>query len=174
MYHSLELFDGTSTLGELFSKNFQPASLIGENKLFCQQCDAKVDGTMQTRWLNAPFILALQVKRVGYNSLLDAEEKDNRAIHYPLFLDAGRAMFGHNDEEACVHGYRLVAVLSHLGIARAGHYYMRYRIDDTRWYVANCTEGLGPVQGHCSQADALGDITSAYMFFYVHCPPSVE
>ena len=52
---------------EALSKFIEPELLTGDNKYFCERCNAKVDALKGLKFTSFPYILTLQLKRFDYD-----------------------------------------------------------------------------------------------------------
>ncbi|XP_063692856.1 probable ubiquitin carboxyl-terminal hydrolase FAF-X [Bolinopsis microptera] len=135
--------------------------LEGNNAYHCELCDKKVDTVKRLCFQRLPNILAIQLKRFGYDWERECAVKYNDYFEFPdtLSMERYTVDFLSRIEETAAHqmietgdrqdiptpsdhsNYRLVGVVVHSGQASGGHYYsyIKQRINEEsgvvdKWY----------------------------------------
>ncbi|KAL5247027.1 hypothetical protein ACHWQZ_G019033 [Mnemiopsis leidyi] len=135
--------------------------LEGNNAYHCELCDKKVDTVKRLCFQRLPNILAIQLKRFGYDWERECAVKYNDYFEFPdtLSMERYTVDFLSRIEETAAHqmietgdrqdvptpsdhsNYRLVGVVVHSGQASGGHYYsyIKQRIQEEsglvdKWY----------------------------------------
>ena len=135
--------------------------LEGNNAYYCERCDTKVDTVKRLCFQKLPNVLAIQLKRFGYDWERECAVKYNDYFEFPDELSMERYTVDYlsrTEHTATLEmiesgdrtdiptpsensSYRLVGVVVHSGQASGGHYYsyIRQRVDDGsgdlgKWY----------------------------------------
>ncbi|KAL8527213.1 hypothetical protein ACS0TY_005188 [Phlomoides rotata] len=127
----------------------------GAKEYQCQQCKQKVKALKQLTIHNAPYVLAVHLKRFGPHAL---GKKIDKKIDFPPTLNLKPFVTGPNDGNL---NYTLYGVLVHAGWStRSGHYYCFVRTSSGMWYALDDNE--------VSQVNERRVLEQkAYMLFYV-------
>ncbi|XP_039997494.1 uncharacterized protein LOC120797713 [Xiphias gladius] len=106
---------------------FKASDISGDNQLFCDECDAKTDATVQCVIKDHPDILMLLLKRFEFDYRYMRHVKRNNVVGIPDILQIPENQT-----------YELYAVVDHSGDLRGGHYTAEIKSqDDERWYSFN-------------------------------------
>ncbi|XP_076737866.1 uncharacterized protein LOC112430807 isoform X2 [Maylandia zebra] len=134
---------------------FKPSDFCGENQMYCEQCDDKVDGTMRDVIKHHPDVLCLLLKRFEFNYSYMSYFKITCSVEVPYTLQIPEK-------------YELYAFLDHFGDLRGGHYSATIKIQDEhrdRWYQFDDTRvtelGFQPFQ-----LDNTEKSQTTYLLFY--------
>uniref|UniRef100_A0A3Q3QY39 Ubiquitin carboxyl-terminal hydrolase 48 n=1 Tax=Monopterus albus TaxID=43700 RepID=A0A3Q3QY39_MONAL len=139
-FYELELnIQGHKNLTECVTEFLKEEKLDGENRYFCESCQAKQSATRRIQLHSLPPTLNLQLMRFVFDRQTGHKKKLNTFISFPEQLEMGPFLEGKQDQK-CV--YELSAVLIHRGIsAYSGHYIAH--VKDARtgdWYKFNDEE----------------------------------
>ncbi|KAK2863057.1 hypothetical protein Q5P01_002590 [Channa striata] len=111
-------------------KYFRATHISGENQMYCENCDAKSNATMQCKVKHHPEILMLLLKRFKFNYSYMTFVKNNHVVDVPCILQIPDN-----------HTYELYAVVDHVGGLRGGHYTATIKSQDNdKWYHFNDTQ----------------------------------
>ncbi|XP_039899487.1 uncharacterized protein LOC120740976 isoform X3 [Simochromis diagramma] len=136
---------------------FRMTELNGENQMYCDQCDDKVDATTKDVMKHHPDVLPLLLKRFEFSYHDMSYVKISCAVEVPYTLQIP-------DSQT----YELYAVVDHVGDLRSGLYSARIKIEEEhgdRWYNfddARVTE----LDYEPFQVDNTEKSQSAYLLFY--------
>ncbi|XP_039899497.1 probable ubiquitin carboxyl-terminal hydrolase creB isoform X9 [Simochromis diagramma] len=136
---------------------FRMTELNGENQMYCDQCDDKVDATTKDVMKHHPDVLPLLLKRFEFSYHDMSYVKISCAVEVPYTLQIP-------DSQT----YELYAVVDHVGDLRSGLYSARIKIEEEhgdRWYNfddARVTE----LDYEPFQVDNTEKSESAYLLFY--------
>uniref|UniRef100_A0A8C7Y4H8 Ubiquitin carboxyl-terminal hydrolase n=1 Tax=Oryzias sinensis TaxID=183150 RepID=A0A8C7Y4H8_9TELE len=120
-----ELYSVDDGISEFFKTSF----FTGEDQMYCEHCDTKVDACTKYVVKHHPEVLILLLKRFDFNYKYMTYMKINSAVDVPTFLEIPENK-----------AYELYAVVDHFGDLRGGHYCSRIRSQvDSRWYEFNDT-----------------------------------
>eukprot|EP01065_Artemidia_motanka_P024131 TRINITY_DN2875_c0_g3_i2.p1 TRINITY_DN2875_c0_g3~~TRINITY_DN2875_c0_g3_i2.p1 ORF type:complete len:1314 (+),score=367.78 TRINITY_DN2875_c0_g3_i2:81-3944(+) len=111
------------TLESCMSSYFLPEPMVGENRYFCERCDARVDAERRMRLESLPPVLTVNLGRFTYDKQTWQRVKLNQKVSFPLRLDVGK----HADVCGQDARYALFGVIVHSGGAYSGHYYAYLR-----------------------------------------------
>ncbi|XP_024662022.2 uncharacterized protein LOC112436569 isoform X1 [Maylandia zebra] len=105
---------------------FKTSDFCGENQMYCEQCDDKVDGSMRDVIKHHPDVLCLLLKRFEFNYNYMSYFKITCSVEVPYTLQIPESQ-----------KYELYAFLDHFGDLRGGHYSATIKIQEDhrdRWY----------------------------------------
>ena len=134
------------TLYDCLDEFFAVEELTGEDQLFDEAENRKVDASKRMYLWRNPRILVIVLNRFG-------EEKITDAVEIPESLDVSRYRLPPSRDNV----YRLCSICNHVGDAYGGHYYTTAKWD-RNWYTFDDTVIKG--------ADGKLDGSQAYMLFY--------
>nr|XP_024655425.1 ubiquitin carboxyl-terminal hydrolase 17-like protein C [Maylandia zebra] len=136
---------------------FKPSDFCGENQMYCEQCDDKVDATMRDIIKHHPDVLCLLLKRFEFNYNYMSHFKITCSVEVPYTLQIPESQ-----------KYELYAFLDHFGDLRGGHYSATIKIQEDhrdRWYQFDDTRvtelGFQPFQ-----LDNTEKSQTTYLLFY--------
>ena len=149
-----DIFETFSTLNvpvkksiyECLDEFFAAEELTGENQLFDETENKKMDATKRMYLWRNPRVLVVVLNRFG-------EEKITDSVEIPELLDVSRYRLPPSRDNV----YRLRSVCNHLGDAYGGHYYTTAKWD-RKWYTFDDTVING--------IDGKPDGSTAYILFY--------
>ncbi|XP_070849894.1 ubiquitin carboxyl-terminal hydrolase 48-like [Chaetodon trifascialis] len=104
---------------------FRASDFSGENQMYCEQCDAKSDATVECVMKRHPEVLMLLLKRFDFDYRYMTYVKINHTVNVPSTLQIPENQT-----------YELYAVVDHFGDLRSGHYTAAVK-DEERWYNFN-------------------------------------
>ncbi|XP_071374397.1 uncharacterized protein [Centroberyx affinis] len=141
---------------------FRPSRVFGDNQLYCDQCDAKADATIECKITDHPEVLMLLMKRFEFDYSYMKYVKINCVVDIPQTVQIPEF-----SDDTCHQSqtYELYAVVHHSGDLRGGHYTATIKSqDDDRWYEFNdtCVTQLDPQPFQA----AMEKSSSAYLLFY--------
>eukprot|EP01124_Arcella_intermedia_P000601 TRINITY_DN10318_c0_g1_i1.p1 TRINITY_DN10318_c0_g1~~TRINITY_DN10318_c0_g1_i1.p1 ORF type:complete len:989 (-),score=261.99 TRINITY_DN10318_c0_g1_i1:1624-4158(-) len=111
-------------------------TLDGDNRWFCDECQARVDAGKGLRLKSTPLFLTLQLKRFDYDYQTWQRIKLNNRVTFPLEFDVKPWLS--QDSDANSTKYQLFSVLIHQGGAQGGHYYAIISdVHSKKWYKFN-------------------------------------
>lgn len=129
---------------------FRMTELNGENQMYCDQCDDKVDATTKDVMKHYPDVLPLLLKRFEFSYHDMSYVKISCAVEVPYTLQIP-------DSQT----YELYAVVDHVGDLRSGLYSARIKIEEEhgdRWYNFD--------DARVTEVDNTEKSESAYLLFY--------
>ncbi|KAK2863058.1 hypothetical protein Q5P01_002591 [Channa striata] len=136
-------------------KYFRATHISGENQMYCENCDAKSDATMQCKVKHHPEILILLLKRFKFNYSYMTFVKNNNVVDVPCILQIPDN-----------HTYELYAFVDHVGDLRGGHYTATIKSQDNdKWYKFNDTR-VTLLDYQILQVDNNEILQHAYLLFY--------
>ncbi|XP_038126341.1 probable ubiquitin carboxyl-terminal hydrolase creB [Cyprinodon tularosa] len=155
----LELLDSK----EIYSvengiKNFfEPTVFNGDNQMYCENCDIKVDASRQYVINRYPDVLLLLLKRFDFSYKYMSYVKINCNVDFPYEL--------HIPENQT---YELYSVVDHSGDLRSGHYYAKIKSQDegNTWYCFDDTWVSPTELKNCPGKENIARSSSAYLLFY--------
>ncbi|KAL4006890.1 solute carrier family 7 (L-type amino acid transporter), member 9/15 [Sarotherodon galilaeus] len=136
---------------------FRMTELNGENQMYCDRCDGKVDATTKDGMKHHPDVLLLLLKRFEFSYHDMSYVKINCAVEVPYTLQIP-------DSQT----YELYAVVDHVGDLRSGLYSARIKIEEEhgdRWYNFD-DAGVTELDYQPFQVDNTEKSESAYLLFY--------
>ncbi|XP_042072313.1 uncharacterized protein LOC102292789 isoform X2 [Haplochromis burtoni] len=136
---------------------FKPLDFCGENQLYCEQCDDKVDATVTDVIKHHPDVLCLLLKRFEFNYNYMSNIKINSYVEVPETLRIPESQ-----------KYELYAVVDHCGDLRGGYYSATIKIQEEhgdRWHHFQDTRVTELVY-QPFQLDNTERSQSAYLLFY--------
>ncbi|XP_063324512.1 ubiquitin carboxyl-terminal hydrolase 35-like [Pelmatolapia mariae] len=136
---------------------FKPSDFCGENQMYCEQCDHKVDATMTDVIKHHPDVLCLMLKRFEFNYKYMSYVKVTCSVEVPYTL--------HIPESQT---YELYAFVDHFGDLRGGHYTATIKITEEhgdRWYEFDDTR-VTELDFQPFQLDNTDTSQTAYLLFY--------
>ncbi|XP_072233049.1 uncharacterized protein [Leuresthes tenuis] len=136
---------------------FRSSEFSGENQMYCEQCDTKVDATRENVMKHHPDVLILLLKRFDFSYRHMSYVKINAFVDVPFTLQIPE-----NQK------YELYAVVDHFGDLIGGHYTATIKTpgDEDRWYIFNDT-WITPLVAHSIQDNEnIVKSQSAYLLFY--------
>ncbi|KAM6960386.1 ubiquitin carboxyl-terminal hydrolase 50-like [Tautogolabrus adspersus] len=110
--------DNNSTFNVVsgFDNLFLTKSFIGDNLVYCEQCEKKTEATSECEMLESPHILVLLLKRFDFDYNTMSHFKSHR----------------------CNKMYNLCGIVNHMGGLRGGHYTATILCEeDETWYECN-------------------------------------
>uniref|UniRef100_A0A8C7YBT2 USP domain-containing protein n=1 Tax=Oryzias sinensis TaxID=183150 RepID=A0A8C7YBT2_9TELE len=120
-----ELYSVEDGIREFFKASF----FTGEDQMYCEHCDSKVDAYTKYVVKHHPEVLILLLKRFDFSYKYMTYMKINDVVDVPTVLEMPENQ-----------PYELYAVVDHFGDLRGGHYCSRIRSQvDSRWYEFNDT-----------------------------------
>ncbi|XP_061565942.1 uncharacterized protein si:ch211-212k18.13 isoform X2 [Cololabis saira] len=114
------VMDGISTF-------FQTTVFSGDNQMFCDKCDDKVDATSQYVIKHHPDVLILLLKRFDFSHYYMSYFKINCVVDVPCSVKIPENQ-----------AYELYAVVDHFGDLRSGHYNTIIKSqdeEDQQWFI---------------------------------------
>nr|XP_024655426.1 ubiquitin carboxyl-terminal hydrolase 17-like protein B isoform X2 [Maylandia zebra] len=136
---------------------FRMTELSGENQMYCDQCDDKVDAATKDVMKHHPDVLPLLLKRFEFSYHDMSYVKISCAVEVPYTLQI-------SDSQT----YELYAVVDHVGDLRSGLYSARIKIEEEhgdRWYNFD-DAGVTELDYEPFQVDNTEKSESAYLLFY--------
>ncbi|XP_016522821.1 ubiquitin carboxyl-terminal hydrolase 26-like [Poecilia formosa] len=109
---------------------FTPTTFNGDNQMYCEICDDKVDATRKYVITDHPDVLLLMLKRFDFSYRFMSYIKINCTAEVP-----------HTIEIPENQTYELYAVVKHIGDLRGGHYQAVIKSKDEggTWFVFDDT-----------------------------------
>ncbi|XP_069575102.1 ubiquitin carboxyl-terminal hydrolase 47-like [Brachyistius frenatus] len=135
---------------------FKDSHFSGENQMYCEKCDDKVDATIKCVLKHHPDVLMLMLKRFEFDYCSMSYVKNNRCVDVPNMLV--------NPEM-----YELYAVVDHFGDLRGGHYTATVKSQDDeggRWYTFDDIRVTLQFDFQPLQVNDTESSHSAYLLFY--------
>lgn len=136
---------------------FRMTELNGENQMYCDQCDDKVDATTKDVMKHHPDVLLLLLKPFEFSYHDMSYVKISCTVEVPYTLQIP-------DSQT----YELYAVVDHVGDLRSGLYSARIKIEEEhgdRWYNFD-DPGVTELDYQPFQVDNTEKSESAYLLFY--------
>ncbi|KAL4006887.1 hypothetical protein ACER0C_000739 [Sarotherodon galilaeus] len=136
---------------------FKPSDFCGENQMYCEQCDDKVDGTMRDEIKHHPDVLCLLLKRFEFNYIYMKYLKITCSVKVPYTLQIPESQI-----------YELYAFVDHFGDMRGGHYSATIKIQEKhgdKWYRFDDTI-VTEADYQPFQLDTTERFQTAYLLFY--------
>ncbi|XP_039905107.1 ankyrin repeat domain-containing protein 12-like isoform X5 [Simochromis diagramma] len=136
---------------------FKPSDFCGENQMYCEQCDDKVDATMRDVIKHHPDVLCLLLKRFEFNYNYMSHFKITCSVEVPYTLQMPESQ-----------KYELYAFLDHFGDLRGGHYSATIKIQEEhgdRWYQFDDTR-VTELDFQPFQLDNTERSQTTYLLFY--------
>ncbi|XP_075306787.1 uncharacterized protein LOC142368495 [Odontesthes bonariensis] len=136
---------------------FKGSEFSGENQMYCEQCDTKVDATARNVVEHHPDVLILLLKRFDFSYRHMSYVKINAVVDVPFTLKISENQT-----------YELYAVVEHFGDLTSGHYTATIKSpdDEDRWYNFNDT-WITPLDVHSLKShENIIKSQSAYLLFY--------
>ncbi|KAM9426428.1 uncharacterized protein KZ484_019225 isoform 2-T2 [Pholidichthys leucotaenia] len=137
---------------------FKASELNGDNKMYCDRCDDKVNATVSEVIKDHPDVLILLLKRFEFSLSKRSYVKINQPVDVPSTIKIPQNQT-----------YELYAVVDHSGDLRGGHYtatikfpkeHKWYKFDDTR------VEGVRQLEIQPLQMNNKDKSRTAYLLFY--------
>ncbi|KAM4564755.1 ubiquitin carboxyl-terminal hydrolase 47 isoform 2-T2 [Fundulus diaphanus] len=136
---------------------FTPTTFDGENQMYCEKCDAKVDASTKYVITHHPDVLLLLLKRFDFSYKYMSYIKINCDVDIPHTLKIPENQT-----------YELYAVVEHVGDLRGGHYtaIIKPKDEEPQWYTFNdtCVTPLG--QNSFLDNRNTEKSSGAYLLFY--------
>uniref|UniRef100_A0A669F8E4 Ubiquitin carboxyl-terminal hydrolase n=1 Tax=Oreochromis niloticus TaxID=8128 RepID=A0A669F8E4_ORENI len=136
---------------------FKPSDFCGENQMYCEQCDDKVDATMTDVIKHHPDVLCLLLKRFEFNYIYMKYIKITCSVKVPYTLQIPENQI-----------YELYAFVDHFGDMRGGHYSATIKIQEKhgdKWYRFDDTI-VTEADYQPFQLDTTERFQTAYLLFY--------
>ncbi|XP_031591219.2 probable ubiquitin carboxyl-terminal hydrolase creB isoform X6 [Oreochromis aureus] len=136
---------------------FKTSYFCGENQMYCEQCDDKVDATMRDVIKHHPDVLCLLLKRFEFNYNYMSYIKITCSVDVPYTLQIPES-----------EKYELYAFLDHFGDLRGGHYSVTIKIQEEhrdKWYQFDGTR-VTELDFQPFQLDNTERSQTAYLLFY--------
>uniref|UniRef100_A0A8C1UQ01 Ubiquitin carboxyl-terminal hydrolase n=1 Tax=Cyprinus carpio TaxID=7962 RepID=A0A8C1UQ01_CYPCA len=119
--------DGTYRLEDGIQSYFASTELVGDDQMYCEDCDEKRDTIWSCDIHEYPAILPLHLKRFVYDRWSRGFVKNNCPMDVPLQLPL---QFQEQEQQ-----YSLYAVINHRGSRHGGHYTAHIRSsEENKWY----------------------------------------
>ncbi|XP_012723145.3 ubiquitin carboxyl-terminal hydrolase 26 isoform X2 [Fundulus heteroclitus] len=136
---------------------FTPMTFEGENQMYCENCDAKVDATTKYVITHHPDVLLLLLKRFDFSYKYMSYIKINCDVDIPHTLKIPENQT-----------YELYAVVEHVGDLRGGHYtaIIKPKDEEARWYTFNDTHVTPLCQIPFLNNRNTEKSSNAYLLFY--------
>ncbi|XP_070978320.1 ubiquitin carboxyl-terminal hydrolase 2-like isoform X2 [Oncorhynchus clarkii lewisi] len=116
----------TYSVKDGFKEFFKSTSVTGENQMYCDECEKKLDATIECKMEYHPEILTLLLKRFEFDYYSMSYVKINCCVDVPHTLQT----------EKCE--YELYAIVDHFGSLGCGHYTAKIKsFEDHNWYEFN-------------------------------------
>ncbi|XP_041840493.1 ubiquitin carboxyl-terminal hydrolase 25-like isoform X2 [Melanotaenia boesemani] len=132
-YLPLPLVDscsGVYSVEDGLEEFFKTSDLNGENQMYCEQCDTKVNAKRKNVLKHPPDVLILLLKRFDFSYRYMSFVKINSDVDVPNTVEVSE-----NQK------YELYAVVEHFGDLRSGHYVsaIKDQDDENKWFCFNDT-----------------------------------
>ncbi|XP_038126234.1 ubiquitin carboxyl-terminal hydrolase 26-like [Cyprinodon tularosa] len=136
---------------------FKPTVFNGENQMYCDNCDEKVDAHRQYVITHHPDVLLLLLKRFDFSYQYMSYVKINCSVEFPYQIKIPEKQI-----------YELYSVVEHVGDLRSGHYWatIKSQEEENLWYTFNDTNVSQIVPNKCPGNDNIAKSSSAYLLFY--------
>ncbi|MEQ2162419.1 hypothetical protein GOODEAATRI_019557, partial [Goodea atripinnis] len=136
---------------------FTPTIFDGENQMYCDNCDVKVDATRKYVIIHHPDVLLLMLKR------FDFSYKHMSYIKINCYADVPHTLRVPENQT-----YELYAVVEHCGDLRGGHYkaIIRPKDEEVQWYIFNDTNVTPLGQNPFPDNVNIVNSKDAYLLFY--------
>ncbi|MED6261143.1 hypothetical protein ATANTOWER_001320, partial [Ataeniobius toweri] len=136
---------------------FTPTIFDGENQMYCDNCDVKVDATRKYVIIHHPDVLLLMLKRFDFSYKHMSYIKINCYANVPHTLRVPENQT-----------YELYAVVEHCGDLRGGHYkaIIRPKDEEVQWYVFDDTNVTPLGQNPFPDNVNIVNSKDAYLLFY--------
>ncbi|XP_042604573.1 ubiquitin carboxyl-terminal hydrolase 8-like isoform X5 [Cyprinus carpio] len=119
--------DGTYRLEDGIQSYFASTELVGDDQMYCEDCDEKRDTIWSCDIHEYPAILPLHLKRFVYDRWSRGFVKNDCPMDVPLQLPL---RFQEQEQQ-----YSLYAVINHRGSRHGGHYTAHIRSsEENKWY----------------------------------------
>ncbi|XP_035639604.1 ubiquitin carboxyl-terminal hydrolase 47-like isoform X2 [Oncorhynchus keta] len=116
----------TFSVKDGFKEFFKSSTVTGENQMYCDECEKKLDATIECKMEYHPEILTLLLKRFEFDYYSMSYVKINCCVDVPHTLQT----------EKCE--YELYAIVDHFGSLGCGHYTAKIKsFEDHNWYEFN-------------------------------------
>lgn len=137
---------GSTNMDECIRKFFQKEILTGWD---CTQCNQKRDAVMSQRFVRAPEVLVVLLRRFEYDFVTKQTRKINTLVESKLLVTI----------PTTASHYELDGVVNHKGTAYGGHYTANCRLRGRRWMRFS--------DEHCDLIKLAEIVTSeAYILFF--------
>ncbi|XP_030609120.1 probable ubiquitin carboxyl-terminal hydrolase creB isoform X2 [Archocentrus centrarchus] len=135
---------------------FKPSVLCGENQMYCDECDDKVDATLRDVIKHHPDVLILLLKRFEFDYDYMSYVKISCPVEVPYTLQIPESQT-----------YELYAVVDHFGHLRGGRYTATIKIqeDEDGWFNFDDTSVTLAAE-QLFQKDHTERSQTAYILFY--------
>ncbi|XP_008426236.2 probable ubiquitin carboxyl-terminal hydrolase creB [Poecilia reticulata] len=150
-------FGGNYSVENGIKMFFTPTIFDGDNQMYCDRCDDKVDAARKYVITRHPDVLLLMLKRFDFSYQYMSYIKINHIAEVP-----------HTIEIPENQSYELYAVVEHFGDLRGGHYQAVIKSKDEggEWFVFNDSSvtqlGMNPFPDNVSVVPS----STAYLLFY--------
>ncbi|MEQ2256320.1 hypothetical protein ILYODFUR_023056, partial [Ilyodon furcidens] len=136
---------------------FTPTIFDGENQMYCDNCDVKVDATRKRVIIHHPDVLLLMLKRFDFSYKHMSHIKINCDADVPHTLKVPENQT-----------YELYAVVEHCVDLRGGHYkaIIRPKDEEVQWYVFDDTNVMPLGQNPFPDNVNIAISRDAYLLFY--------
>uniref|UniRef100_A0A096M7I5 USP domain-containing protein n=1 Tax=Poecilia formosa TaxID=48698 RepID=A0A096M7I5_POEFO len=162
--------DGNYSVENGIKMFFTSTIFDGDNQLYCEICDDKVDATRKYVITHHPDVLLLMLKRFDFSYQFMSYIKINCKADIPHTIEIPEIpplslIFLLVDQNQM---YELYAVVEHFGDLRGGHYdaVIKSKDEGDEWFVFNDSSvtqlGVNPFPDNVNVTQSIG----AYLLFY--------
>lgn len=152
-------------------------TLKGNNKFFCETCNAYQEAQKSTKISKLPQVLTLHLKRFKFFENTASHKKLPYRVAFPFELRLPNADTGDKELDTS-HLYQLYAIVVHIGSdPNVGHYKCIIRSNDV-WMlfdddlVDTISESqVANVFGFCNDQVLMGKSETAYILYYTLAAP---
>ena len=115
------------TLDDCFKMNKNIENLVGDNRIYCNNCRSQQDGVMFDEIHKAPNVLII-ILNIGRGNVFECD------VDFPQDLDLSNYITNPMSPK----NYELIGVISHLGeSSMEGHFIAYCKHFDGNWYLFN-------------------------------------
>ncbi|KAK5624019.1 hypothetical protein CRENBAI_019894 [Crenichthys baileyi] len=126
------------------------AEFVGDDQLYCENCDDKCDTTVKYEIRHHPEVLMLLLKRFEYHNMSYTKDSCAMDVYYTINIP---------------EMYELYALVEHFGTLKGGHYKAKIKPqDEDRWYEFN--DSSVTLLHNMSHRNKSEKSRSAHLLFY--------
>ncbi|XP_037832637.1 probable ubiquitin carboxyl-terminal hydrolase creB isoform X10 [Kryptolebias marmoratus] len=147
---------GNYSVEDGIEKYFKPSYFNGDNQMYCDKCDTKVDASSKYVIKHHPDVLILLLKRFDFSYHFMSYVKIKCDVDVPHTLKIPENQT-----------YELYAVVDHFGDLRGGHYTatIKSQDDEDRWFSFDDTR-VTSLSSPFTDDKNVAKFGSAYLLFY--------